>query len=291
VSVQMTEARDDAGEDLLGEHEKDVRTQSTGASSGWFSPGEAATERSVQLKPRQSKGKNLALLRGVVQVRYPMQTQAREVTDFSAPQSFPIAAQGLQTQISIEPPRLENGQWRIHASAKGTFNTGWRVQMQPRIRQEAPLFGETLLPTVFTFTDAQGRTWRGRNTITLLDAAGPQGGSVEGGSPPPPRPDDFTYIEGSVSVLELMPPADAVPTPPAPPGTPPRVTLTPSILHRTGEATYISQGSSGSLGQPVQLSPEELAKVRFTKATFSTESDWRTLEVPFEFRDLPLPPR
>jgi hypothetical protein len=25
--------------------------------------------------------------------------------------------------------------------------------------------------------------------------------------------------------------------------------------------------------------------------TFSTESDWRTLEVPFEFRDLPLPPR
>jgi len=42
---------------------------------------------------------------------------------------------------------------------------------------------------------------------------------------------------------------------------------------------------------PACAQPAELAKVRFTKATFTTKSDWRTLEVPFEFHDLPLPPR
>lgn len=106
-------------------------------------------------------------------------------------------------------------------------------------------------------------------------------------SPPTPLPDNFTYTEERTDFLQLMP--DNTPLPP--PGAPGRVTITPGMLSRTGDATYITQVPQGSSRWPVQLSPEQLAKVQFTKATFTTESDWRTLEVPFEFRDLPLPPR
>lgn len=97
--------------------------------------------------------------------------------------------------------------------------------------------------------------------VLILAVAGAMGAPVT--SPPRPRADPFTYTEEWTGWLMLQP---------------------PNVLPGTSAADYV--------GPPVpRLFPEELAQVRFAKATFNTYADWRTHEVPFEFRDLPLPPR
>lgn len=290
VRVLMSSARDDAGEELLSEREQSGSAASSGmmrsSSSGMSGSG---MQRQVEFRPRQSKGKKLALLRGVVIFRYPLQTHEHELTDFNGPRDFMVGSAALPASAQLEPPRIENGSLRFSASVTLNSDRGGRAilnSLSNRVGRGATgdgVLGEYLLPdpSRFTFTDTQGRTWRANSGGGSTSLKGPGGQVLPITSPPKPPPDDFTYTEERTGYLTLAP--STAPTPAA--SSPPRLTITPSILNRTGNATYV-----GSSSAP-QLSSEELAKVRFTKAVFTTESDWRTLEVPFEFRDLPLPPR
>ena len=300
VQLQVSEARDEQGEDLLPEREKGAMGQAQmqmQMGSQLFGGQGNATATQVSLRPRQARGKKLAILRGVVLIRYPMQLQEHEITDFNGPQGFALGTGDLPAQAQFQPPRIENGQFVFGTSLTLISEKGGRAtwdNSRDRIRRrgvEEGALGQYLLPSLYTFTDSQGRTWRGSSKPRRSTLKGPDGSIVPQTSPPTPPPDNFTYTEERTGTLQLVPEV----LPPATPGVPPRLTITPSILARTGTATYISQvpvgNSFGGFRQPVQLSPEELAKVRFTKATFTTESDWRTLEFPFEFRDLPLPPR
>ena len=304
VQLQVNEARDDAGQDLLPERAKGAGGR---AHLQWKDQFIAGLQSPVSLRPRQSEGKKLAVLRGVILIRYPMQLQEHEITDFSGPQGFAIGTGGLPAQAQFQPPRIEDGQLKFGASVVVDSSRGGRalnsdafnrVNRWRRGDMSEGLLGQFLLPSEYAFTDSQGRTWRSNaRTLESLNFSlkGPDGKIVPQTSPPTPPPDNFTYTEERSGTIQLAPPS----TPPVVPGAPPRLTITPSILHRTGEATYISQvpvgnsfgNTSGAFTMPPQLTPEELAQLRFTKATFTTESDWRTLEVPFEFRDLPLPPR
>lgn len=284
VRVLMSSARDDAGEELLSEREKDGPPSSLRQNgSGFF--GNSAVVRQVGLRPRQSRGKKLALVRGGVMIRYPMQTREHEVTDFSGPQGFTVGSATLPASAQIEAPRLENGMLRFDTSLTLSSERGGRAILNNRRAAWGSdgVLGQLLLPepSRFTFTDTQGRTWRTNGGGWSGGLKGPAGQVLPITSPPRPLPDDFTYTEKRFGYLTLV--LSEAPAPTSSPGG--RLTITPSILNRTGNATYV-----GSSSAP-QLSSEELAKVRFTKAVFTTESDWRTIEVPFEFRDLPLPPR
>ena len=306
VRLQVNEARDDADEDLLPERDKSV----PGAAAmlqinpGSYSGQGSAMGSQIALRPRQSKGKKLAILRGVILIRYPMQTQEHEITNFSGLQGFAIGTGGLPAQAQFQPPRVANGQLHFGASVVVDSSRGGRAlqsDVQNRMRAAGwseGMLGSFLLPNQYTFTDSQGRSWRGNGGNRHITLKGPDGKIVPQTSPPTPPPDNFTYTEESSGTIQLARPS-APAAAPAAPGAPPRLTITPSVLQRTGSATYISQvpvgnsfgNPSGASTMPPQLTPEELAQLRFTKATFTTESDWRTLEVPFEFRDLPLPPR
>ena len=266
VRVLVSEARDDAGEEILSEREKNGSAVSFKLIKS-RSVNSGGVGRQVELRPRQSKGRKLALVRGVVLIRYPTQIQQGEITDFSAPQNFTVGGTSLPASAQFEPPHLKNGVLHFGASVVLSSETGGRAllnRLAPMNSAGEGVFGEFLLPdpTGFIFTDTQGRTWSGAG----MGAAGAHtalkaddGFVITGGSPPPPPPDTFTYTE-----------------------------------ERPGALTLVSAGAT-STTLPGQVAPslsvEELAKVRFTKVVFTTESDWRTFEVPFELRDLPLPPR
>lgn len=287
VSVQFSEVRDDVGEDLLSEQSKNGPLAGQGMPYSSLSNGVLSS--SVGLKPRQARGKKIARLRGVVTLRYPMQVQQHEMTDFNAPHLLPMAVAGYQAQVQIEPPRLEGGHFVLSSVAEVRSPTGHHDIARPTSssslgRWEGIFFSEQLLPSMskFSFVDSQGRTWRGQDTMGQAQLQGPQGKIVPLTSPPQPVPDNFTYTERRHGVLTPVPPnSEPHPT------NGPRF-ATPGGIQSTGTATYMDQGAVFSAPA---LPPAELAQVRFTKATFTTESDWRTIAVPFEFHDLPLPPR
>jgi hypothetical protein len=289
VRLIVSEARDDAGEDLLRERPNGVPEAPVVSTNTVLGGG--SLRHIINLKPRQARGSKLAVLRGVAHIRYPMQVQEREITDFNGPQSFALSAFGMPLSAQFELPQIQDGQLRFKTSVTLNSEQGGRVLqkgVQERIRGgwHEGLLGGYLLPdpTSYSFTDTQGRIWRGRGGGGGASLQGPNGQPVPVTSPPQPPPDNFVYTEERESSLYLVPPES--PAPLASSG--PRVTINPSVLNRTGGGTYISQNPGPSVSQ---VSPEELAQVKFTKATFTTEAEWRTLEVPFEFRDLPLPPR
>ncbi len=268
----IREARDDAGEDLLPPRAKGAEGVWATTESSDNSAGGGIKNR-VELRPRQSKGHKLALLRGVVSIHYPLQTQQHEVTDFGALLPFGVGAGDASAQAQFTPPHLERGFFTFGSavtwnSPKGLHALLSRLEKHVGVPEDFMwnLMGDYLLPEParFTFTDTQGRVWRGQsgsNSAGLKTPGGQQ--VVPFTSPPQPLSDAFIYTEESRGGLFLMPPN-------VPPG--------------IGAADYIGPPSP-------MLSPEEMAQVRFAKVTFSTEADWRTLEVPFEFRNLPLPPR
>jgi hypothetical protein len=277
VRLVMSEARDDAGEELLSMQEPRLLAPASNITSGGII-------QRIGLHPRQSKRQKLAVLRGMVRIRYPMKTQQHEITNFNAPQNFTVGNASFLTSVQFDPPRLENGRLRFGASAELSSERGGRalrdsllaspgsnsLRVRDFLPSEGPL-GVNLLPQLsrFTFIDTQGRTWGdGGGGLKSFRFRGLNGQIIPVTSPPQPLPDNFTYLEDVYSYL---------------------VPLPPGVSSET--ATSVRNiGIAGSASAPV-LSPEELAQVRFTKATFTTESDWRTIEVPFEFRDLPLPPR
>lgn len=281
VNVLVKEARDDAGEDLLLAQENGSRAPGY-FPSGFFSGGESAISSQIQLRPRQATGHKLAVLRGVVVIRYPLQLQEHEITDFAGTQNFLLNTNDLPVTAQFEPPHLENGQLLFSTSLKlESARGGGRIidnlnslrQSQnpgrPITRSNGAsiigggigldahesLLGRYLMPNDYTFIDTQGRTWYTQSVGGEMSLSGPDGRPIPVTSPPTLPPDNFTYIEKHKGSLRLLSPNPAMPNTQA------------------------------------ALTPAELASVRFTKATFTTESDWRTLEVPFEFHDLPLPPR
>ena len=264
VQLQVDEARDDAGEDLLPERAKGAGGR---AHLQWKDQFIAGLQSPVSLRPRQARGKKLAVLRGVILVRYPMQLKEHEIADLSGPQGFALGTADLPAPAQFQPPRFENGRWHFGASVVVDSSRGGRALKNDflnRLRRgdvSHGALGQFLLPNECAFTDSQGRIWRS-NARTLeslsFSLKGPDGKIVPQTSPPTPPPDNFTYTEDRSGIIQLAPPS-------------------------------VQAAAPGSV--TMQLSAEELAKVRFTKAIFITESDWRTLEIPFEFRDLPLPPR
>lgn len=276
VRVLMSSARDDAGEELLSEREKDGPPSSLRQNgSGFFGMAGSGMGRQVELRPRQSKGKKVAVLRGVVMIHYPMQTHEHEITDFNGPRDFMAGSTILPASVQIEPPRLENGALQFNVSATLKSERGGRdaVNNWERATLNRSGGGFLLLPDPdrYAFTDTQGRIWRARPTLGLRGVTGPNGQILPVTSPPTPPPDNFTYREEFTYFLRQMSPLTT--TPPPTPSAGGRVIIHPTFI-RTAD-----------------LKPEEMSKVRFTKAVFTMDSDWRTIEVPFEFRDLPLPPR
>ena len=283
VQIRVDEARDDADQDLLIKDELGVRGGSHVMNSVYYGSNDSGIANQVQLRPRQAKGQKLAVLRGVVVIRYPMQLQEHEITNLDTSQTFSVNTEDVPVEAQFVPPHLSGGYLRFSTSLKLESNRGGRKLMAEGYRRmmaerrqfntvmgrsvqggsmrdnildshETPL-GHYLLPSRYTLIDTQGRTWIGMSGGGGMSLMYPDGRPVPVTSPPTPPPDNFTYSEESINTLQLPAPNPRYP------------------------------------GEAVILSPEELAKVRFTKATFITESNWRTLEVPFEFHDLPLPPR
>lgn len=276
LRIVVSEARDDAGEQLLSDRDSSNQTFALGRVMTAFTGG--GFGRNVELLPRQAKGKKLAVLRGKVLIRYPIQTQQIEISNFKNPQGFMVGT-GVFTLPAggqFEPPQLVSGALRYAISLKFDAQRGGRAlwNYKNTLRSsgwngEGEL-GELLLPdpSRVTFTDSLGRTWNSFSDGWDSGFTGPDGQNVPVTSPPTPPPDNFTYHEGRNGTIGNVPsssPAEAI------------------AEHTTTLA------SGHKINRP--YSPEEMAQVRFTKATVAVEGDWRTMEIPFEFHDLPLPPR
>jgi hypothetical protein len=165
VRLQVREARDDAGEDLLPERAKEAwRTLKGPMNAGDPYSQRSGMDSQIALRPRQSKGQKLGLLRGVVQIYYPMQTKTHEITDLGGPQGFVIGTGDLPAPAQFQPPRLENGRWKSGASLTFKSNRGGRAvqrNLQNRTRWDEVgegVLGRLLLPGSYTLTDSQGRT-------------------------------------------------------------------------------------------------------------------------------------
>jgi hypothetical protein len=282
VTLKIREARDDAGQDLLAEREKP-----NAARGATYVPSTSLTngvlKRAVQLKPRLSTSTKLAKVSGVVQIRVPFQVQERQITDLSNSLSLPVALAGTQGQVQIETPSLENGHWIFRTSAKAHPKHGWRRILGGSTPRNYMALGASLLPPLksVTFTDVQGRTWRPIKISGGRGFSGLSGAGVPLTSPPTPIPDDFDYHEEDVSVLF---PVDM------------ERAQRPGWEPSKDNLEYVTTASGGggltmAPWPSTKLSPTEAGAIKFTRATFTTESDWRTIEVPFEFKDLPLPPR
>ena len=290
VSVRMNQARDDAGEDLLLDSDNRPRVGSFVGSYSPYSGQDSRMTQRIELRPRQAKGRKLAVLSGVIVIRYPLKLQEHEISNFDGSQNFSLPTTDLPVEAQLDPPQVKNGMLYFSTSVNMASNRGAKRlldNLNARRRRESqnnvtratgaalnismgaggdiangwgvsqsPL-GQLLLPSRYTFIDSQGRTWIGTSGGLNVSLSGPDGKPVPVTSPPTPPPDNFIYIEKQSGYLHLVTEND-LPNP---------------------------------NGQPVKLTPEELADIRFVKAIFTTESDWRTLEVPFEFHDLPLPPR
>lgn len=265
IVFQVDEARDDAGEDLLTEREKNMRHSAFTKNPYGMASTDSGIVNQIQLRPRRAQGKKLAILRGKVSISYPTKFQEHEITNFAGAQNFSINTSDLPTEGQLQPPTLQGGRWQFDTEAILHNKRGRQTLVRDENRRmwagdvSSGILGYFLLPDRYTFTDSQGRTWRSVKNGGHYFLNYPDGLDIPITSPPTPLPDEFTYTERAGNLLQLVP-QDA-----PPPNAPPNAQMT--------------------------LPPDELAKVRFTKATFITESDWRSLEVPFEFHDLPLPPR
>ena len=290
VSVQVNEARADTGENLLPDHDFNVM----GLQSGSYrtnSNGGSTLSQQIQLLPRQAEGQKLATLRGVVAIRYPLKLQEQELIHLDAAQNFTINTDDVPVEARMEPPRVKDRFLQFSTSlelesAKGGRKIMDNIRRNSAARQRQMLFGiqtgnvalinreqpsplgQYLLPEQYTLIDTQGRTWIASSAGPGMSLKGPDGTPVPITSPPTPLPDNFTYSEQRNFNIVLVSPGP-------PPESPTWLTV------KTPE---------GDL-RGMMLPPEELAQVSFVKATSIAESDWRTLEVPFEFHDLPLPPR
>ena len=261
IYVDVNEARDDQGEDLLPQSQASVLISTpTG-----FNPQSSRITRRVELRPRQATGSTLERLKGVISIRFPMQSEEREINNLDQAQNFVVNTRDFTAQAEIGTPFVKDGFLQFTDSAQIEAKEGWhkiREQYQTRKRRAGEgILGYKLMPQNYRFTDEQGRVWETQSKAGTSGFGGPSGEVIPDASPPSPSPDGIHYSEKNDHILYLASdPSD------------------PTNAEANVRAT-------------TKLTPDELAKIRFTKITFTTESDWRTVEVPFEFYDLPLPPR
>lgn len=126
LHLAVNEARDDAGEDLLPPATGARRSSSTFWRDTTGSNNSSRLTAAIALRPRQSTGHRLALLKVVITVRYPLRFQDHEITDFRGPQSFVVNKGDLITQAQLETPRVERGFLQFSAALELESTQGWR---------------------------------------------------------------------------------------------------------------------------------------------------------------------